>query len=100
MDTLQPHMSRETSEYHYGMHHQAYVTNLNKLIKGTEFESLTLENIVRKSSEGIYNNSAQIWNHAFFWNSIKPNGGAAPTGMLADAINKNGAATSSSRKHF
>lgn len=85
---LAPHISEETLDFHYGKHHQAYVTNLNNLIKGTEFESLSLEEIIKKSSAGIYNNSAQIWNHTFFWNSMKPNGGGAPTGALADAINK------------
>lgn len=85
---LAPHMSEETFEYHYGKHHQAYVTNLNNLIKGTEFENASLEDIIKKSSGGIYNNSAQVWNHTFFWNCMKPNGGGAPTGALADAINK------------
>ena len=86
-DALAPHISAETFEYHYGKHHQAYVTNLNNLIPGTEFESLSLEEIVKKSSVGIYNNAAQVWNHTFFWNCMKPNGGGAPTGKLADAIN-------------
>jgi Fe-Mn family superoxide dismutase len=86
-DALAPHLSAETFEYHYGKHHQAYVTNLNNLIKGTEFENSSLEEIVKKASGGIYNNSAQIWNHTFFWSCMKPNGGAAPTGALADAIN-------------
>lgn len=86
-DALAPHISAETLDFHYGKHHNAYVTNLNKLIAGTEFESATLENIIKKSSGGIYNNSAQIWNHTFFWSSMKPNGGAAPTGALADAVN-------------
>lgn len=85
-DALAPHMSEETFEYHYGKHHQAYVTNLNNLIKGTEFENASLEEIVKKSSAGIYNNSAQIWNHTFFWNCLSPNGGGEPTGALADAI--------------
>ncbi len=84
---LAPHISEETLEFHYGKHHQTYVTNLNNLIKGTEFENASLEDIVRKSSGGIYNNSAQIWNHTFFWNSMKPNGGGAPSGVLLDAIN-------------
>jgi superoxide dismutase, Fe-Mn family len=84
---LAPHISEETLEYHYGKHHNAYVTNLNNLIKGTEFENASLEDIIKKSSGGIYNNSAQIWNHTFFWSSMKPNGGGAPTGALADAIN-------------
>lgn len=87
-NALAPHLSEETLEFHYGKHHQTYVTNLNNLIKGTEFENDSLEEIVKKSSAGIYNNSAQIWNHTFFWNCMKPNGGGAPTGALADAINK------------
>lgn len=86
MDALAPHMSKETFEYHYGKHHQAYVTNLNNLIKGTEFEELSLEDIVRKSSGGIFNNAAQVWNHTFFWNSMKPGGGGEPGGALAAAI--------------
>ena len=86
-DALAPHLSKETFEYHYGKHHQAYVTNLNTLIPGTEFEALSLEDIVKKSSGGIYNNAAQIWNHTFFWNCMKPQGGGAPKGKLADAIN-------------
>ncbi len=89
MDALQPHMSKETFEYHYAKHHQAYVTNLNNLIKGTEYESLELEAIVRKApAGGIYNNAAQVSNHTFFWNCMKPNGGGTPGGKLADAINK------------
>ena len=84
---LAPHISEETLDFHYGKHHQTYVTNLNNLIKGTEFESLNLEEIIKKSSAGIYNNSAQVWNHTFFWHSMKPNGGGAATGALADAIN-------------
>jgi Fe-Mn family superoxide dismutase len=86
-DALQPTMSAETLEFHYGKHHQAYVTNLNNLIKGTEFENLSLEEIIKKSQGGIFNNSAQVWNHTFFWNCMKPNGGGAPTGPVADAIN-------------
>ncbi len=86
MDALAPHISKETFEYHYGKHHQAYVTNLNNLIKGTEFEPLGLEDIVRKSSGGVFNNAAQVWNHTFFWNSMTPGGGGAPAGALAAAI--------------
>ncbi len=85
-DALVPHLSAETLEFHYGKHHQTYVTNLNNLIKGTDFESASLEEIVKKSSAGIYNNSAQIWNHTFFCNCMKPNGGGAPVGALATAI--------------
>lgn len=86
MDALAPHISKETLEYHYGKHHQTYVTNLNNLIKGTEFENATLEEIITKSSAGIFNNAAQVWNHTFYWNGLKPNGGGAPTGALAAAI--------------
>ena len=88
MDALAPHISRETFEYHYGKHHQTYVTNLNNLIKGGEFENAGLEDIVRKASGGLFNNAAQVWNHTFFWNSMKPNGGGAPSGALIEAINK------------
>ena len=86
-DALAPHMSDETFDYHYSKHHNAYVVNLNKLIKGTEYEALDLEAIVKKApAGGIYNNAAQVWNHTFFWNCMKPNGGGAPTGALAAAI--------------
>ncbi|HYE36383.1 superoxide dismutase [Fe] [Methylocaldum sp.] len=87
-NALEPHISAETLEYHYGKHHQTYVTNLNNLIGGTEYENLPLEDIIRKSSGGIFNNAAQVWNHTFYWNSLKPNGGGEPAGALADAINK------------
>ena len=86
-NALAPHLSEETFEYHYGKHHQAYVTNLNNLIPGTEFETASLEDIIKKASGGIYNNAAQIWNHSFFWNCLKPAGGGEPTGALATAIN-------------
>jgi Fe-Mn family superoxide dismutase len=87
-DALLPHISKETLEIHHGKHHNAYVVNLNNLIKGTEFEALGLEDIVRKSSGGVFNNAAQIWNHTFYWSSLKPNGGGEPTGALAEAITK------------
>ncbi|MEO6352988.1 MAG: Fe-Mn family superoxide dismutase [Oxalobacteraceae bacterium] len=87
MDALQPHISKETLEYHYGKHHQTYVTNLNNLIKGTEFENATLEDIIRKASGGLFNNAAQVWNHSFYWNCLTPNANGAPGGALADAIN-------------
>lgn len=87
MDALAPHISAETLEFHYGKHHKTYVDNLNNLIKGTEFENASLEDIVKKSSGGVFNNAAQVWNHTFYWNGLKPNGGGAPTGALADAIN-------------
>ena len=87
-DALAPHISEETIEFHYGKHHQTYVTNLNNLVPGTEFEGLSLEEIVKKSSGGIFNNAAQVWNHTFYWNSLSPNGGGAPTGGLANAIER------------
>jgi Fe-Mn family superoxide dismutase len=87
-DALEPHISAETLEFHYGKHHQTYVTNLNNLIAGTEFENLALEEIVKKSSGGIFNNAAQVWNHTFYWHSLSPAGGGEPTGALAEAINK------------
>lgn len=100
-DALQPHMSKETFEYHYAKHHQAYVTNLNNLIKDTEYATLNLEAIIKKApAGGIYNNSAQVWNHTFFWNCMKPNGGGAPTGALADAINKKWGAFDDFKKAF
>src|SRR5580765_2074305 len=86
MDALAPHMSKETLEFHYGKHHQAYVSKLNELIAGTEFESKSLEEIIRSSNGPVFNNAAQIWNHTFFWNCLKPQGGGAPSGALADAI--------------
>jgi Fe-Mn family superoxide dismutase len=88
IDALEPHISRETLEYHHGKHHKTYVDNLNKLIPGTEFENLSLEDIVRKSSGGVFNNAAQIWNHTFYWNCLAPNAGGKPTGALAAAIDK------------
>ncbi|WFP48997.1 superoxide dismutase [Fe] [Methylomonas sp. EFPC3] len=87
-DALAPHISAETIEYHYGKHHQTYVTNLNNLVPGTEFEGLSLEEIVKKSSGGVFNNAAQVWNHTFYWNSLSPNGGGEPTGGLANAIER------------
>jgi len=86
LDDLTPHMSRETLEYHYGKHHNAYVVNLNNLIGGTEFAGLPLEDVVKKSAGPVYNNAAQIWNHTFFWNCLKKNGGGEPSGALAAAI--------------
>lgn len=86
---LSPHISEETIDFHYGKHHQTYVTNLNNLVPGTEFEGLPLEEIIVKSSGPIFNNAAQIWNHTFYWNSLAPHGGGEPKGALADAINAN-----------
>lgn len=86
LDALAPHLSKETLEYHYGKHHQTYITNLNNQIKGTEFENASLEEIVKKSSGGIFNNAAQTWNHTFYWLGLTPNGSGKPSGELAAAI--------------
>lgn len=86
-DALAPHISAETIQYHYGKHHNAYVTKLNDGIKGTEFAEMSLEDIVMKSSGGLFNNAAQVWNHTFYWNSLAPNAGGAPTGAVSEAIN-------------
>ena len=99
-DALQPYMSKETLEYHHDKHHQAYVTNLNNLIKGTEFENATLEEIIKKSSAGIFNNAAQVWNHSFYWNCLSANGGGEPTGALADAINAKWGSVDEFKKAF
>jgi Fe-Mn family superoxide dismutase len=85
-DALEPVISAETIDYHYGKHHQAYVTNLNNMVPGTEFEGASLEDIIAKSSGGIFNNAAQVWNHTFYWNGLSPNGGGEPAGALGDAI--------------
>ncbi len=83
---LEPHMSAETLEYHHDKHHATYVEKLNSLIPGTEFETASLQDIIKKASGGIFNNGAQVWNHTFFWNCLSPDGGGEPTGALADAI--------------
>jgi Fe-Mn family superoxide dismutase len=88
-DALEPYISKQTIEFHYGKHHLAYVNNLNKLIIGTEFENASLDDIVRKSTGGIFNNGAQVWNHTFYWNCMKPQGGGEPSGALNEAIVKN-----------
>jgi len=85
-DALAPHISAETLEYHHGKHHQAYVTNLNGLVQGTALEKQSLEELIRTQTGGIFNNAAQIWNHTFYWNCMKPKGGGEPSGVLADAI--------------
>ena len=86
-NALEPHISAETIDFHYGKHHQAYVTNLNKMTEGTEFAALGLVDIIRKSQGGMFNNAAQVWNHSFYWNCLSPNGGGEPSGKLLDAIN-------------
>ena len=86
LNALEPHISKETLEYHYGKHHKTYVDNLNKLVPGSEFEGLSLEKIIQKSSGGIFNNAAQVWNHTFYWHCLSPNGGGKPSGELLDKI--------------
>lgn len=88
-DALAPHISAETLEYHHGKHHRAYVDNLNKLIPNTEFEDMSLEEIIKKSTGAIFNNAAQDWNHTFYWHCLSPNGGGEPTGVVAEAIKNN-----------
>jgi len=102
---LEPHMSAKTFEFHHGKHHQAYVTNLNNLIKDTPMASQSLEDIVKASAgdaakAGIFNNAAQVWNHTFFWNSMKPNGGGAPTGDLAAKIDSTFGSLASFKEQF
>ena len=87
-DALEPVISAETLDYHYGKHHQAYVTNLNNMVPGTPFEDATLEEIVMQSDGGIFNNAAQVWNHTFYWNCLSPNGGGQPGGALGKAIDE------------
>lgn len=87
-NALAPHISEETLDYHHGKHHQTYVNNLNKLIENTEFASMELEDIIKKSSGGLFNNAAQVWNHTFYWHCLSPNGGGEPEGKLSDAINQ------------
>jgi superoxide dismutase, Fe-Mn family len=88
-NALAPIISAETLEFHYGKHHQTYVDNLNKLVPGTEFADAALEQIIVRAAPGaVFNNAAQVWNHTFYWNSLKPGGGGEPTGKVAEAINK------------
>lgn len=87
-DALEPHISKETIEYHYGKHHNAYVTKLNELIKGTKFEDSSLEDIIKSSEGGLFNNAAQVWNHTFYWNCLTPKSSKEPSGKIAELINK------------
>ena len=100
LDALAPYISKETLEFHYGKHHQTYVTNLNNLIKGTGFENSSLEDIIKQSSGPVFNNAAQVWNHTFYWMGLKPNGGGAPKGALADAINARWGSFESFKEEF
>ncbi|GAB4313918.1 MAG: superoxide dismutase [Fe] [Bacteroidales bacterium] len=86
MDALEPYISQRTLEFHYGKHHQGYVNNLNNLVPGTEFEHASLEEIIKKSSGGVFNNGAQVWNHSFYWECLSPDGGGLPKGTVMDAL--------------
>jgi superoxide dismutase, Fe-Mn family len=100
-DALEPHISKETLDFHYGKHHAAYVANLNKLVPGTEFAGMSLEEIVQKAPPGpIFNNAAQVWNHTFYWNSLSPKGGGEPQGALADAIKQSFGSFDAFKKQF
>jgi len=88
MDALAPHISKETLEFHYGKHHQGYLTKLNDAVKGTDDEKKSLEELILSSKGGLFNNAAQVWNHTFYWNSLSPKGGGNPTGAIAKAIDK------------
>jgi Fe-Mn family superoxide dismutase len=86
MDALEPYISKETLEFHYGKHHRAYVNNLNNLVPGTKFGEATLEEVVKTSDGGIFNNGAQVWNHSFYWECLSPEGGGEPSGTVLDAL--------------
>lgn len=100
MDALQPYLSKETLEFHYGKHHQAYVNNLNNLTKDTEFANLALEDVIIKATGGMFNNAAQIWNHTFYWNSLTPKSSGEPSGKLADAMKKKFGSLDEFKKQF
>ncbi|HYW03915.1 MAG TPA: Fe-Mn family superoxide dismutase [Gammaproteobacteria bacterium] len=100
LDALEPHISRETLEYHYGKHHRTYVDTLNKLIEGTEYASMSLEDTIRKASGKLFNQAAQVWNHTFYWHSMSPRGGGDPSGELAKAIDSSFGSIDEFRKQF
>jgi Fe-Mn family superoxide dismutase len=100
MDALAPMISKETLEYHYGKHHQAYVNNLNNLVKDTDMANLTLEEIIMKASGGVFNNAAQVWNHTFYWNCMTPKSEGTPSGKLLEAINKKFGSFDEFKKQF
>src|SRR5690349_1948051 len=99
-DALTPHISAETLEYHHGKHHNAYVTNLHKLLEGKPEANQSLEQVILSSDGGVFTNAAQAWNHTFYWHCMKPNGGGKPTGDLADAINRDFGSYENFREQF
>lgn len=100
MSALEPHISQETLKFHYEKHHRAYITKLNGAIGGTEYEDRALEDIIKTSKGGVFNNAAQVWNHTFYWNCLSPQGGGEPTGALADAIEKKWSSFSAFQEEF
>lgn len=100
MDALEPHISRETLEYHYGKHHRTYVDTLNKLVEGTEHEGMDLESIVRQATGKLFNQAAQVWNHDFYWQSLSPSGGGDPEGALREAIERRWGSVDAFRREF
>ncbi|MDD3145289.1 MAG: Fe-Mn family superoxide dismutase [Candidatus Gracilibacteria bacterium] len=99
-NALEPYISAETLEYHYGKHHQAYVTNLNNLTAGTDFEAMNLEDVIKNSSAGIFNNAAQVWNHTFYWNCLAPNAGGEANGKVGELINRDFGSFSEFKEKF
>ncbi len=99
-DALAPHISNETLEFHYGKHHNAYVTNLNNLTQGKDLEKKSLEDLIKTQEGGIFNNAAQVWNHTFYWNSMSPDGGGSPSGKIGDAINASFGSFDAFREQF
>lgn len=99
-DALAPVISARTIEFHYGKHHQAYINNLNKLVAGTEFETATLEEIILKSTGGIFNNAAQVWNHTFYWNCLTPKGVSQPEGKLLQALTRDFGSVEAFKEQF
>ena len=100
LDALEPYINKTTLEFHYGKHHQAYVNNLNNLVQGTKFENASLEQIIKKSEGGIFNNGAQVWNHTFYFSSFSPDASKEPSGLLEDAIKKNFGSFSEFKEKF
>lgn len=100
LDALQPHISKQTLEFHYGKHHQAYINNLNNLIPGTRFENASLEQIIREADGGIFNNGAQVWNHTFYFLGFSPQAASEPSDRLAKAINEQYGSFESFREQF
>lgn len=99
-NALEPHISEETLEYHYGKHHATYVDKLNKLIAGTKFESMPLEDIIKESTGNVFNNAAQVWNHSFYWKCLSPDGGGEPKGVLASEIEQSYKSYTEFKKQF